>query len=377
MPTYSETVFWLALINESGLRLNVVKPIIQRWCVVDKRALAELFELSALELSTTFGLTDHEAGQVLRTRDKLPRQAEVLTQWKAQGIETVVRTAQNYPRRLAATLPPATQPLLLWVRGVAGLLNEPGIAMLGGQEPDEATAILIKELVETLVTEGIGLVSGYGRGLDRATFEAVLNIEDGHAVAVLPMGLAAFAKTTGKLDSMVEAGRVTLVSPFSPDTAYQERLAEARNLLIDNMALALLAPQADEDSLVRASAALSRGLPIFVGLTDTTSNRTLIDQGALLLTDAGEVVEMVQQAMIDAVLLEPADERDEARPSPAPGSSSSIPPAPQTNDAANDYALHAETVEPIDSDEALEILSLGGKVPDVLRKRLKKEDEES
>ncbi len=363
MSTYSEPTYWLTLIHESGLKLNVLKPVIQRWCVAGRRPLADLFELSALEWSTTVGLSEREADRAVAARDKLPQQAALLAQWQAEGIEPLLQTDPRYPRRLVYTLPVANQPLILWVRGQAGLLNEPGLVILGSQEPDELLARLIGDLTKTLVGEGIGLVSGYGRGLDRATFEVMMATENGHAVTVLPMGLSAFAKTTTKLDAAVTSGRVVLVSPFTPSTPFQEKLAEARNLLIDHLALTLLIPQADEDSLARATAALNRGVPIFVGLTDTAHNRALIDQGALLLTDAGEVVEMVQQAIIDAALLEPAAVEPAALPA-APSS----PAGPA--DTGESFNLRSEEVEPLDSDEALEILSMGGNIPEVLRKRL-------
>ena len=373
MMNYSEAVYWLALINESGLKLNVIKPVIQRWCVAEKRKLADLFELSSL---AAFGLAGNEAEQAMAILDKLAEQAAKLEAWQAEGIELVLRTDSRYPRRLAQTLPPATQPLVLWVRGSAGLLNEPAVAMLGGEEPDAAATQLMAELTQALAAEEIGLISGYGRGLDRATFEAMLHTENGHAVIMLPMGLSAFAKTTTRLDEAVETGRISLASPFSPDQPYNDKLAEARNLLIDHLALVMLIPQADDDSMPRAGQILARGAPIFVDLTDTANNRTLIDQGALLLTDTGEVVEMVQQAMIDAVLLEPTEEEGAAEPTPA----TTPPPPPATTTLSDaddrDFALRVEDVEPIDRDEALEILSMGGKIPDVLRKRLKEETEE-
>jgi predicted Rossmann fold nucleotide-binding protein DprA/Smf involved in DNA uptake len=370
MHDYPELIYWLALINESHLKLNLVKPIIQQWCFAERRSLTELFDLSPWEWSTRFGLADDEANRAVAARDKLPKQAAVVTQWRAQNIEPLIRTDSRYPRRLIHTLPAAKQPLILWARGALNLLNEPGIAVLGSQAPDESTAELIDELMRTLVSEEIGLISGYGRGLDRATFEAMLATQGGRAVTVLPLGLSAFAKSTSKLEEAVASQRIVLVSPFTPDTPFQEKLAEARSLIIDNLALALLSPHTDDDAQARASAALERGLPVFVGLTDTAGNRALIDQGALLLTDAGEVIEMVQQAIIDTALLE----EDEAPVEPA----SVAPVTPSLSatsaEAGDAYTLPVEEVEPIDSDEALEILSLGGNVPEILRKRLKKSD---
>jgi predicted Rossmann fold nucleotide-binding protein DprA/Smf involved in DNA uptake len=375
MVDYPEVVYWLTLINQSGLKLNLVKSIIQRWCVIENRPIADLFDLSPLEWAATFGLAEDEAERTATVGDKLAQQAKVLTQWQTLGFEPLIRTDPRYPQRLIHTLPLAKQPLLLWGQGALDLLNEPTVAILGNQPPDGSTAKSVDELMQALVAEEIGLVSGYGRGLDRTTFEAMLATEGGRAVVILPMGLNAFAKTTSKLEQVVETGQVVLTSPFTPNTAFQEKFAEARNLLIDHLALTLLVLDANDDAQARASAALRRGLPVFVGLTDTAANRSLIDQGALLLTDTGEVLEMVQQAMIDDTLLEQAeDEPLSDLPSPSPPISAPVIP-PDSND---DYALRTEDVEPLDSDEALDILSMGGEVPEILRRRLKKsEDSES
>jgi|GEM_PF-548587 len=368
MANYPELIYWLALLNESRLKLNLVKPIIQQWSFGENRSLAELFELSPWEWSTRFGLTDDEANRAVAAAARLDKQAALVTQWQVQKIEPLIRTDPRYPKRLIATLPATKQPLILWARGNLNLLNEPGVAVLGSQPPNDAMTELIQEVMQTLAAEEINLVSGYGRGLDRATFEAMVATANGRAVVVLPMGLSAFAKSTTKLETVITQGRVVLISPFAPDTPFQEKLAEARNLLIDHLALTLLIPHPDEDAQARAMAALERGLPVFVSLNDTAGNRALIDGGAYLLTDAGEVVEMVQQAIIDTVFVEEAPPPPMGQPATAPDPAAS----PPISDA--DFNLPVEEVEPIDSEEALEILSLGGNVPEILRKRLKKED---
>lgn len=375
MSNYPEVVYWLTLIQESGLKLNLIKPIIQRWAIAEGRSLAELFTMSALEWGATFGLTPEDAEQAVAAAEKLAQQAALLAHWQAEGIEVLSRTDPRYPTRFSYTLPPAKQPLLVWARGALHLLNEANITMLGQEAPDEDTAAFLSELMQALVAEEIGLVSGYGRGLDRAAFETMLKTQDGRAVVVLPMGLKAFSQTTKRLEPAITAGQIVLVSPFAPDTPYQERLAEARNLLIDHLALSLLILHPNDDAQVRAEAALNRGLSVFVSLTDTTSNRALIDQGALLLTDAGEVVEMVQQALIDTALLASNDDEVEGI-SPSLSTPPPLPPLPPTG-PDDDYSLRFEEMEPIDSQEALEILSLGGEIPEVLRRRLEKiEDDE-
>jgi predicted Rossmann fold nucleotide-binding protein DprA/Smf involved in DNA uptake len=372
MSTYSEVVYWLALINESGLKLNLIKPLIQQWCLVDKRKLAGLFELSPLDLSTTFGLSDAQAEQVIHSSEYLDKQATSLTQWQADGLEPLIRTDPRFPKRLTFNLPPAKQPLVLWTRGPVNLLNQPGVTMLGRKNPDEATARFVSDLMSSLEAADIGLVSGYGRGLDRVTFEAMLATERGYAVAILPMGLSAFGAATAKLDGLVEADRVALVSPFAPATPFDEKLATARNLIIDYLTTALLIPESDEDALARATAAMERGLPVFVK-ADTVANRALLDQGALLLTDPGEVVEWVQQAMVDAAMQESQDPAEPEALIAAPLAATAPSDPPLSDD---DYSLRYDEAVPLDNDEAMEVLSLGGEIPEILRKRLETSNDE-
>lgn len=372
MAAYSESIYWLALINDSKLRLNLVKPMILRWSLQEKRSLGELLELSPLELSTTFGLSDEETERVATAAERLEVQATALKQWQAQGLELITRIDPRYPRRLAYSLPPARQPLVLWTRGPVALLNRPGVTMLGNQDPDKATTKFIDELMTTLETEEIGLISGYGRGLDRVTFETMLAKPNGSTLTILPMGLAAFAKTTNRLDEAVTSGRTLLVSPFAPDAPFNEKLAEARNLLIDHLTLALLIPESDDESFPRAKAALERGVTVFVK-ANTSRNRDLLDTGALLLTDPGEVVEWVQQAMVDAAMQE-AEEEEPARETVAVTPLAPVAPAPAAAAPAEgeDYGLRFEETSLLDSDEAMEILSLGGEIPEILRSRLQK-----
>ena len=371
MSNYSETIYWLTLINRSGLKLNLVKPIIQRWCITEKRKLSALFDLSTLDLTTTFGLTDDQATQVIGVTDKLDSQAAALAQWQAEGVEPLILTDPRYPKRLLYTLPPAKHPLVLWTHGLVELLSQPGVTMLGRKDPNEDTTTFVNELMVVLESEEIGLVSGYGRGLDRVTFESMLATESGYAVAILPMGLSAFLKTTTKLTEAVETERTVLVSPFAPDTPFEEKLAEARNLLIDYLTMALLIPESDEEAQDRAVAALERGLSVFVK-ADTAGNRVLLDRGALLLTDPGEVVEWVQQALVDVAMQETEDE--DASDIVAAPLTATAPTDPPLSD--DDYSLRYEETVPLDSDEAIEVLSLGGEIPEILRNRLQKSDED-
>lgn len=362
---HNETAYWLALINESGLKLSEVKPIAQQWHLMEGKSVAQLFNLSVTELCVRFNLSEGQAQNLLKGADTHKAQVALLEKWHEQGIQLLTPNHPHYPLRLIYTLPPKQQPLLLWAKGDAQYLSEPTITILGKSDPEPETIAFVNDLLPVLVLENIGVVSGYGKGLDRIAFETMIAADNGHAVAVLPMGLGAFAKLTSKLDAPVAAGKTVLLSPFAPSVTYKENLAGARNLLVDSLALALLVPQVDAVSKPRAEAALERGMPVLVDMTDSPEYRALIANGAILMTDSGEVVEMVQQAIIDAAL--------QSQLAQTPASETSPPQKERLPllDGEDDYALGTEMIDPIAADEALDILSSMGKVPDTLRARLR------
>ena len=360
----NEAAYWLALVHHSGLKLSDIKPIAQQWHLVEGKSIVELFNLSATELSVRFNLSEAQAQSLLKAADSHKVQVDLLKQWEEEGIHLLTLNHPHFPTRLIYTLPPQQQPLLLWAKGKTDLLAEPTITILGKPEPEPETVAFVNHLLPILVSENIGIVSGYGKGLDRLAFEAILATENGRAVAVLPMGLSAFGQLTARLDAPAAEGRAVLLSPFAPDRAYKETLAEARNLLVDSLALALLVPQVDPVSQPRAEAALDRGMPVLVDMTDSPENRALIARGAFLMTDPGEVIDMVQQAIIDAALQTQLAQTPAAAPPPRRTGRTTL------LDGEDDYALGTELVDPMAADEALDILSSMGEVPDTLRARL-------
>jgi predicted Rossmann fold nucleotide-binding protein DprA/Smf involved in DNA uptake len=368
---HNEAAYWLALINHSGLKLAQIKPIAQQWHLMEGKSIAALFNLSATELSVRFSLTEAQAQGLLKAADSHAAQVNLIKTWQAQGIELITLSHPHFPGRLIYALPPKQQPLLLWARGSTQALLEPTVTFLGKPEPEPETIAFVNDLLPILVSENMGVVSGYGKGLDRIAFEGILENNEGQAMAVLPMGLAAFAKLTQKLDQPVSEGRAVLLSPFPPDVPFKDNLAEARNLLVDSLALALLVPQVDTDSQPRAEAALERGMPVLVNVTDSPENRALIDKGAILMTDPGEVIDMVQQAIIDDALQAELAQTpaSEAAPPIKAGGSPML-------DGEDDYALGNEPVDPLAADEALDILSSMGAVPDSLRERLQAIEEQ-
>lgn len=357
---YAETAYWMALIYGSGLRLSVIKPIAQQWYLMEGRSVVDLFNLSTPELSLHFNIAETNAAKILNAAKTHAHYLAQITQWQEQGITVLPLSHPKYPARLMNTLPPQRQPLLLWAKGNLDLLTKPMVTVLGNPNLDDAHTEAMKTMVTELSKEEIGVVSGYGKGLERIAFETALALDGGQGVAILPLGLTAFEALTRKLDAPVAAGKTVLVSPFMPDTAYKEPFTAARNLLVDSLAMVLLVPDVDDSIKERAMAALERGMPVLVGITDTPANRELVAAGAFLMTDTDEVVELVQQAIIDNALQAQMAQKPAAEP---------LPPRKML-DPGDDYALHADAADPLPPAETIEILSAGGDVPSSLRARL-------
>lgn len=357
MPPHDELIYWLAFINASDLKLNLIKPIIQRWCGAESRPLSELFTLSPLEWSTTFGLYDEDVARAMAVPTKLDDQAKLLAQWQAEDIEPLTYLDSRYPQRFLQTLPSAHQPLMVWVQGAVELLNEPSVTVLNSSASAADDHGFLDNFLEALVTHNITLLNSYSRGFERTMFEQMVQIPTGRAIAILPMGLQAFHQTTDKLRRAKNSRRVALVSPFPPDSPFQENFISACNMLIDHLALVLLILQPDADLQTRGLMALNQGLSVFIQHTEETTSQILLTNGALPLTDLTELIEMIEQSMVDAALFMPPHD------APAPSMADS-------EEMDDSYSLPIEEVEPLDGEKALEILADQGPVPASLRERL-------
>ena len=192
MDQSPEAAYWLTLAYASGLKLARVKAIVTPWCIEGGQSLAALFELSPAEIAIRIGISDEEGEQVIAAASRVPEQAKWLARLKNDGMQLITRGDPRYPRTLIRRLPLALQPLLLFCQGDIRILNRPSVAVIGTRDADNEEVSLARELTTLLAEEGLVVVSGLGKGVGQAAFEAALSTEEGQATAVLPMGISAF-----------------------------------------------------------------------------------------------------------------------------------------------------------------------------------------
>jgi len=361
-----EAASWLALVYASGLKLGRIKGIVAAWCLEGKQPLAGLFELSPAEMTARLDIPAEEAEQVIATARLIPQQATCLAQLERDGIQLITRADPNYPRTLVRWLPVAMQPLLLYCQGDPMMLSRPSVALMGGRDTDEEIVGLSRDWTTLLAEEGLVVVSGLGKGVGQAAFDAALSSEGGQATVVLPLGINTFRAMPGALGEMsaaAEQGRVLWVSPFHPEARFTESQAIARNKLIVGIAEALFVVATGEEDAVRETAddALRLGKAVYVWDVDPAmgpaiaGNHALIQAGALPITSPTDILGAAETVV--ATTLERLEQEEDMEPVPAE------PPSPVTQ--LNDADV------PYDSQAVLDLLAKSGRVPETLAKRLR------
>jgi predicted Rossmann fold nucleotide-binding protein DprA/Smf involved in DNA uptake len=227
-------------------------------------------------------------------------------------------------------------------------------AIVGEKDTCQPMVDLARDLAALLAGEGIAVVSGLNKGVGRVSLESALSA-DGQAIVVLPMGINAF-KADQDLAQAIGEGKLSLISPFHPDTSFSEANAVARNRLIAALVDGLIVLQCGEQGLVRdmAGEALSLGKGVYVWESDSADEKVanghcaLIEAGGLPVGNVADVMDIID------TLQELVLERQVSLPVPVVAAQESL------DDSQGD----------IDPQAVLEVLSRAGRVPDVLLKRL-------
>jgi predicted Rossmann fold nucleotide-binding protein DprA/Smf involved in DNA uptake len=142
------------------------------------------------------------------------------------GLWVISRGEDCYPERLRRHLRAAAPPLL-YGAGDIRRLNEGGLAVVGSRNVDEEGLVFTRRLAQRCAEERVQIVSGGARGVDRAAVAGVL-AAGGGAVAVLAERLDR-AATMREAREPLRYGRLTLITPYEPESGFTLGKAIARN----------------------------------------------------------------------------------------------------------------------------------------------------
>lgn len=228
----------------------------------------------------------------IASRDDAERE---MAQLAKLGGRFLAISEPGYPAWLRAI---DAAPPLISVRGDVAALGRPMIAIVGARNASVVGCRMAQKLARDLGDAGFVIVSGLARGIDAAAHDAAL---DGGTVAVFAGGLDRLypPENAALADRILDAGGAH-VSEMPLGWEPRARDFPRRNRLVSGMASGTVIVEAAQrsGSLITARLAGEQGRAVFAVPGSPLDPRAagtnaLIKQGAHLVTEAADVVEIV------------------------------------------------------------------------------------
>jgi DNA processing protein len=248
------------------------------------------------------------AGRPIRLCSEADAEKELEAASRAGAI-SLFTIEPDYPALLARIDAP---PPMLYAKGRRELLNMPAIAIVGSRQCSAAGVQLARRFANELGQAGFTIVSGLARGIDRAAHEASLSRG---TVAVLAGGIDwVYPPEHADLQHRIGV-ESCLVTERPPGFNPRERDFPRRNRIIAGLAYGVVIVEAAMRSgtLTTARYANDLGREVFAlpgHPLDPRAEGTnrLIKQGATLVTEPNEVVEILRPIIGHKTFREPSDE---------------------------------------------------------------------
>jgi DNA processing protein len=274
---------WLRLIRSDNVGPRTFRELIKRYGSA-RAALGELPRLA------------RRGGSARRTHICSLEQAQhELSGAHALGIKFIALGEPEYPARLQMIEDP---PPLLAVRGEAEILHQALVAIVGSRNASAAGMKFAQSLARDLGQNGFGIISGLARGIDAAAHRAsmttgtVATLAGGHD-RIYPI------EHTELLKAILSKGAAVSEMPLNWEPRAHD--FPRRNRLIAGLSLGVVIVEAARrsGSLITARLAAEQGREVFAVPGSPLDPRTegtngLLKQGATLITEAADVIAVLQ-----------------------------------------------------------------------------------
>jgi DNA processing protein len=287
-PAATQTLEWLALSLTPGLGPTKARKLAEHFGSPEAVFHASLTELESTGIKAISAQSLATGKSMELAREELARAANV-------GVAVLSVADTNYPPRLKEIYDP---PAILYVRGDAGALTKPGIAVVGTRHPTPYGSGMAERLACDLAAQGLVIISGMARGVDTASHRGAISAK-GKTVAVFGTGVdVIYPKENSRLSEQILAIGGALISEFPLGTFAAPQNFPIRNRILSGMSVGVLVVEAAEYSGTRITArlALEQNRDVFAVPGNVTNKNswgpnTLIKQGAKLVATWEDVWE--------------------------------------------------------------------------------------
>ncbi len=287
-PT-QDTQAVLLLCAKLGQRHDIAQPLttrqyaaLARWLHERSLRPSSLLRDDGRAQLSELSLKGIDKAQVERLLDRGAALGFVVERWISGGIWIISRGDEEYPTRYKTYLQHAAPPLIYGV-GNQSSLQKGGLAIVGSRHAAEEDREFAQHLGNSCAEQKIIAISGAAKGIDSESMMAAID-RGGCAIGVLADGLGR-AAVAGPYHDAILDGRLTLISPYEPDSRWFAFTAMERNKLVYALAdAAVVVASSNEQGGTWAGAveALKHGqIPIYVKVSGEVSvgNRKLIESG--------------------------------------------------------------------------------------------------
>lgn len=214
-----------------------------------------------------------------------------------KGIQVLTWEDERYPRRLREIDQP---PPVLYVSGDFQPADDWAVAVVGTRRMTVYGRQVAGELAAFLARQGITVVSGLARGVDRAAHEAALQA-GGRSIAVLGSGVdRIYPPEHTRLAEQIRA-HGAVISDYPPGTPPDSTNFPPRNRIISGLSMAVVVVEAGHESgaLITASFAANQGREVFavpgsIYAPQSKGTNRLIQDGAHPLLNFEDILEVLQ-----------------------------------------------------------------------------------
>lgn len=276
--TDAQRTDWLRLIRTEGVGPRTFRGLINR------------FGGAAGALDALPGLTARRGKRIVPP-SRTEAEAEIAAA-RRLGARIVAMGEAEYPELLRAA---DSAPPVIAVRGQAGVLARPAVAIVGSRNASAAGLAFTERLARGLGEAGLVVVSGLARGIDARAHKAAVPTG---TVAVLAGGHDRIypPNHAGLVDAILEAGGA-VVAEMPMGWVPRGRDFPRRNRIISGLAYGTVVVEAARrsGSLITARFALEQGREVFAvpgSPLDPRAEGTndLIRQGATLVAEVDHVL---------------------------------------------------------------------------------------
>ena len=281
-----EELLWLALRMTPQLGARRAVDVLEKFGSPGAIFQLESRELEGAGLSASVARSI-EAGSAM---DDALEQQRLL---RATGTTIVTYFDDRYPALLKQIYDP---PMMLFARGDVGLMQGPGVAIVGTRRPSPYGTAVADRFARELSEAGLTIVSGMARGIDTAAHQAALAVE-GKTVAVLGCGVDIVYPAENKKLAAQIARDGLLLSEYPLRTPGYPQNFPVRNRIVSGLSHGVMIVEGAQysGSAITARLSLDQGREVFAVPGNITSKQSwgpnlLIRQGARLVQEPSDVL---------------------------------------------------------------------------------------